>query len=174
MAETGKSSLRDELLASASEAGIALHPVGLAVKRLLDIMGAVIGLLVVGPVLLVLALLIRLESAGPAIFRQQRVGQGGRPFTLYKLRTMVQDAERQGAGLAIAKGDPRITRLGRLLRMTSFDELPQFLNVLKGDMSFVGPAPPACRLPGALEPSPEAAAADAAGHQRLVAGRRAQ
>lgn len=141
MAETGKSSLRDELLASASEAGIALHPVGLAVKRLLDIMGAVIGLLVVGPVLLVLALLIRLESAGPAIFRQQRVGQGGRPFTLYKLRTMVQDAERQGAGLAIAKGDPRITRLGRLLRMTSFDELPQFLNVLKGDMSFVGPRP---------------------------------
>ena len=133
--------LHDELLASAAVAGIRLPPVGLAVKRLLDIITATIGLIIVGPILLLLACLIRRESAGPAIFRQQRVGQWGRPFTLYKLRTMVQDAEKQGAGLAIAQGDARITRLGRLLRMSSFDELPQFLNVFKGDMSFVGPRP---------------------------------
>ena len=141
MAQQGNSGPPDELFASASEAGIALHPVGLALKRLLDIVGAVVGLIITGPGLLLLACLIRRESVGPAIFKQQRVGQWGRTFTLYKLRTMVQDAERQGPGLAISQGDARITRIGRVLRMTSLDELPQFLNVLKGDMSFIGPRP---------------------------------
>ena len=133
--------LRDDLLASARVAGIRLHPVGMACKRLLDVITALVGLIIAGPILLVLAWLIRRESPGPALFRQQRVGQWGRTFTLYKLRTMVKDAEKQGAGLAIASGDARITRIGRLLRMSSFDELPQFINVLKGDMSFVGPRP---------------------------------
>lgn len=141
MPQPGSRDQRDELLASARQAGLALHPVGLALKRVLDCVGAVLGLILAGPLLLLLAGLIRRESAGAAIFRQQRVGQWGRAFTLYKLRTMVQDAEQQGAGLAIAQGDARITRLGRVLRATSLDELPQLVNVLKGDMSFIGPRP---------------------------------
>jgi len=141
MAQPGSNGLRDELLASAREAGIVLHPTTLALKRALDVIGAAAGLIITGPMLLLLGGLIRCESAGAAIFRQQRVGRWGRPFTLYKLRTMVQDAERQGAGLAIAQGDARITRMGRFLRATSLDELPQFLNVLAGEMSFIGPRP---------------------------------
>jgi lipopolysaccharide/colanic/teichoic acid biosynthesis glycosyltransferase len=133
--------LRGQLMLSAQLAGIRLHRVRLVLKRFFDVIGALLGLIVIGPLLLLLALLIRRESPGPAIFTQQRVGQWGRSFTLYKLRTMVQGAERQGAGLAIVKEDPRITRLGGILRKLSLDELPQYLNVLKGDMSFVGPRP---------------------------------
>lgn len=142
MKSPGGDDLRAELVASAQrQLGMRPRPVGMAVKRLMDILGAALGLIIIGPLLLVLAWLIRRESPGPAIFTQQRVGQWGRPFTLYKLRTMVQGAEKQGAGLAIVKEDPRITRTGAVLRKLSLDELPQYLNVLKGDMSFVGPRP---------------------------------
>jgi len=92
--------------------------------------------------LLLLALLIKLDSKGPVIFKQQRLGRGGREFTIYKYRTMVENAEEMGNGVFTLKDDPRITRMGRFLRKTSLDELPQLFNILKGDMSFVGPRPP--------------------------------
>lgn len=113
--------------------------IGLIAKRALDILGAGIGLLVSGPLLLLLAWAVRRDSAGPAFFAQQRLGRGGRPFPMYKLRTMVVGAESRGAGLGIDTGDPRITRTGRWLRSTSLDELPQLWNILRGDMSFIGP-----------------------------------
>lgn len=124
----------------------------LRIKRLLDIVVAVPGMVVFGLAYLVCAPLIKLGSPGPVIFRQQRVGRNGRRFTLYKFRTMGRDAEAQKAALAAANGmrghlfklpaDPRVTPFGRLLRRVYVDELPQFWNVLKGDMSLVGPRPP--------------------------------
>lgn len=141
MASKADRQLREQLLAAAQSLGIRPRRLGQAVKRLCDLIGALLGLVLLGPLILVLAWLVRRESPGGAFFCQQRLGQWGRPFTLYKLRTMVQDAEHKGAGLAIEKDDPRITRLGRLLRASSCDELPQLLNVLKGEMSFIGPRP---------------------------------
>jgi exopolysaccharide biosynthesis polyprenyl glycosylphosphotransferase len=126
--------------------------VGLIVKRAIDIVGSTIGLVVLSPVLLATAIAIRLDDGGPILFRQTRIGLHGRPFTIYKFRTMVVDAEarlaevmhlneRTGAAFKV-RDDPRITRLGRFLRRTSLDELPQFWNVLLGTMSLVGPRPP--------------------------------
>lgn len=121
------------------------------VKRLADIVLSLGGLLVLGPVLLCLMALIRLESSGPPIFKQQRVGENGRVFTLYKLRSMAADSEARRADLLAtsdrdgvcfkSRSDPRITRVGRFIRRYSLDELPQIVNVLKGDMSVVGPRP---------------------------------
>jgi lipopolysaccharide/colanic/teichoic acid biosynthesis glycosyltransferase len=110
-------------------------------KRALDVAVAGAALLVAAPVLGMAALLIRLETHGHPIYRQRRVGLGGEPFDLYKLRTMVAGAETMGAGLAVDAGDARITRLGALLRRTSMDELPNLVNVLRGEMSIVGPRP---------------------------------
>ena len=93
------------------------------------------------PLLAAAALAAKLEDGGPVLYRQTRVGEGGADFELLKLRTMVVGAERQGAGFAVDSGDPRITRVGRLLRKTSLDELPQLWNVLRGDMSIIGPRP---------------------------------
>jgi exopolysaccharide biosynthesis polyprenyl glycosylphosphotransferase len=126
--------------------------VGLIVKRAIDIVGASIGLLVLSPVLLATAIAIRAGGGGPVLFRQTRIGLHGRPFQIYKFRTMVIDAEqrlaevmhlneRNGAAFKV-RDDPRITPLGRFLRRTSIDELPQFWNVLVGTMSLVGPRPP--------------------------------
>ena len=125
--------------------------VGLAAKRILDLVGSVIGLVVLGPFMIVVSVIIRLREGGPVLFRQTRVGLHGRPFTIYKFRTMVPDAEEryeEVARLSDTKGaafkmadDPRITPLGHFLRKTSIDELPQLLNVLKGEMSLVGPRP---------------------------------
>jgi lipopolysaccharide/colanic/teichoic acid biosynthesis glycosyltransferase len=98
-------------------------------------------LLVAAPVLILAWLAIRLSSRGPAIYRQRRVGKAGAEFDLLKLRTMVAGAERMGPGLAVDEGDPRITRVGGLLRRFSLDELPNLVNVLAGDMSIVGPRP---------------------------------
>jgi len=109
-------------------------------KRVFDIAVALIALAVLWPLLLVVALAIRLDSPGPALFRQTRVGVEGRPFSMLKFRSMVMDAERVG-GYSTAVGDPRITRVGRFIRRTSLDELPQIFNVLRGDMSWVGPRP---------------------------------
>ncbi len=118
-----------------------LHdPFGLKVKRVLDIIIASSLLIPALPLMLFGALLIRFESAGPIIFRQVRSGEGGRPFTIFKFRTMVQDAEKNGAQWA-QKNDARITRIGKMLRLTRIDELPQLFNVIRGDMSFVGPRP---------------------------------
>ena len=109
--------------------------------RALDILIASVALALASPVLLLAAVAIRLESRGPVIYRHSRVGRHGAPFELWKLRTMVQGAERLGAGLYIENADPRITRSGRLLRRLSLDELPNLVNVLRGDMSIVGPRP---------------------------------
>jgi lipopolysaccharide/colanic/teichoic acid biosynthesis glycosyltransferase len=111
------------------------------VTRLLDLAIATLGLLFASPVLLAAAIAIRLESPGPVIYRHQRIGLNGEPFELLKLRTMVQGAEGMGAGLYIEAGDARITRSGRLLRRFSLDELPNLVNVLRGELSVVGPRP---------------------------------
>jgi lipopolysaccharide/colanic/teichoic acid biosynthesis glycosyltransferase len=111
------------------------------VNRALDVAGASVGLAVAAPVLAAAAAAIKLEDGGPVLYRQRRVGRDGREFELLKLRTMVVGAERQGAGFAVNEGDPRITRAGRALRRLSLDELPQLWNVVRGDMSLVGPRP---------------------------------
>jgi len=110
-------------------------------KRLLDIVVSVLVLVVGAPLWIVVAALIRISSNGPAIFRQERVGQFGRPFTMYKFRTMHDDAESDTGPVWATEDDPRYTKLGRWLRRTRFDEVPQLINVLKGDMSLVGPRP---------------------------------
>jgi lipopolysaccharide/colanic/teichoic acid biosynthesis glycosyltransferase len=110
-------------------------------SRALDIAIAVTVLAVTAPVLALAALAIRLESRGPVLYRQRRVGLHGEPFELWKLRTMVPQAETMGAGVYVLEGDPRITRTGRLLRRFSLDELPNLVNVLRGDMAVVGPRP---------------------------------
>jgi lipopolysaccharide/colanic/teichoic acid biosynthesis glycosyltransferase len=110
-------------------------------SRALDLAVASLGLLVTSPLLAVAALLIKIESRGPVFYRQRRVGRAGRPFELWKLRTMVPGAEAMGAGIYVVEGDPRITRVGRRLRRFSLDELPNLVNVLKGEMAIVGPRP---------------------------------
>lgn len=111
-----------------------------SVKRAVDILVSVLALVLLLPVFLVIAVLVKLSSAGPVLFRQERVGKYGRPFMIVKFRTMYEDAEREGPRLS-SSADPRITPVGRWLRRTRMDELPQFWNVLKGDMSLVGPRP---------------------------------
>jgi putative colanic acid biosynthesis UDP-glucose lipid carrier transferase len=113
----------------------------LVAKELLDRVLAVGILVLILPVMLLIALAIKLESPGPVIFRQLRHGRDGRPFTVYKFRTMRREAANVSAAQQATRDDPRITALGRLLRRTSLDELPQFLNVLQGNMSIVGPRP---------------------------------
>ena len=110
-------------------------------SRLFDIVIAGLGLVVTAPLLALSTIAIRLETPGSPIYRQRRAGRSGQPFELYKLRTMVSGAEQMGAGLAINEGDPRITRIGALLRRFSLDELPNLVNVLRGDMAIVGPRP---------------------------------
>jgi len=110
-------------------------------QRACDIATAGIGLALASPVLAAAAIAIKLTDGGPVFYRQKRVGKNGADFELLKLRTMVVGAERQGAGFAVNEGDPRITRIGRMLRRLSFDELPQLWNVLRADMSIVGPRP---------------------------------
>ena len=110
-------------------------------NRALDVAGSAVGLVVSSPFLAAAALAIKLDDRGPILYRQRRVGHRGKEFDLLKLRTMVVGAEKQGAGWAVNRGDPRITRAGRLLRRLSLDELPQFWNVLRGDMSLIGPRP---------------------------------
>ena len=109
-------------------------------KRVFDLVVAFLGLSLLFPLLLLVAFLIKLDSPGPILFRQERMGKGFRPFLIYKFRTMVYDALHRGRPITVG-ADPRITRVGRILRKTKLDELPQLLNVLKGDMSFVGPRP---------------------------------
>lgn len=114
---------------------------GDALNRALDVAIAGAGLAITSPLLAAAAVAVKLEDGGPVLFKQTRVGKGGDDFELLKLRTMVVGAEHQGTGYAVNKGDSRITRVGRLLRRTSLDELPQLWNVVRGDMSLVGPRP---------------------------------
>ena len=110
-------------------------------KRAFDVVAAGIGLAVTSPLFALSALAVKLEDRGPVLYRQTRVGKDGADFELLKLRTMVVGAERMGAGYAVDKGDSRITRSGRVLRKLSLDELPQLWNVVRGDMSLIGPRP---------------------------------
>ena len=109
-------------------------------KRLFDLMGAAVALLLLSPLLLVVAVVIKLDAPGPVFFRQERVGRFGRPFRIHKFRTMVVDAPQRGLALTVG-ADPRITRSGAWLRRTRLDELPQLMDVLAGHMSLVGPRP---------------------------------
>jgi lipopolysaccharide/colanic/teichoic acid biosynthesis glycosyltransferase len=111
------------------------------ISRLLDLTLGLAGAIITAPLVAVLALAIRLESPGDPVYRQTRIGKDGKPFEIYKLRTMVSGAEFTGAGLAIAEGDDRITRIGKLLRRYSLDELPNLWNVVRGEMAIVGPRP---------------------------------
>jgi lipopolysaccharide/colanic/teichoic acid biosynthesis glycosyltransferase len=122
-------------------------------KRLIDVAGATLSMIVLAPLFLLIAVLIKLESDGPVLFPQIRIGKWGRPFTIYKFRSMCADAERRkndllgqnemhGGVIFKIKCDPRVTRIGKIIRRGSLDELPQLWNVLKGDMSLVGPRPP--------------------------------
>jgi lipopolysaccharide/colanic/teichoic acid biosynthesis glycosyltransferase len=109
-------------------------------KPFLDFTLGVLMLLAVSPVMIVISIAIKLDSPGPVIFKQPRIGKGGREFTIYKFRTMYKDVPKQGRSPETSD-DPRITRVGRFLRRTSLDELPQLINIVKGDMSLVGPRP---------------------------------
>lgn len=116
-----------------------------SIKRLFDVIGSGAGLLMLSPLLIMLAVWIKLDSQGPVLFRQQRAGRGERPFSIFKFRTMLHRApdsiNQHQEKVVSVSDDPRITRAGRFIRATSLDELPQLINILKGDMSIVGPRP---------------------------------
>jgi putative colanic acid biosynthesis UDP-glucose lipid carrier transferase len=134
------SSTRTARQRSGGISGPALNPVQRVAKRALDLCAATALLILLAPMLAVFALLIRLDSAGPALFRQRRLGLHGRPFDIVKFRTMTVLEDGDDI-VQVSKDDPRVTRIGRWLRRSSLDELPQLVNVIKGDMSLVGPRP---------------------------------
>ena len=111
------------------------------IKRAMDIIFSSILLLLGAIPMIVVALLVKLDSKGPVLFKQERLGVNGKVFKMYKFRSMIVNAEHQGSGVYSGKGDSRVTRIGRILRATSIDELPQLINILKGEMSFIGPRP---------------------------------
>ena len=113
-----------------------------AVKRFLDVTASFLGLVLLFPLLLTVSILIKIDSRGPVIFRQKRIGRNGKVFEIYKFRSMCVGAEKTGSGVYSGKGDARVTRIGKILRATSIDELPRLLNILKGERSVVGPRPP--------------------------------
>jgi len=121
--------------------GFGMHPLAAAAKRLLDFTLALVGLLVTWPIMLAVALAVRLDTPGPILFRQERTGWRGRPFTLNKFRSMRADAEKLSGPVWASEDDPRVTRVGKFLRKARLDELPQLFNVLAGTMSLVGPRP---------------------------------
>lgn len=123
-----------------ADMSLPARPLQAALKRLMDVIGAGLGLIVLAPAFAVIAVLIKRDSPGPVFFRQERVGRHGKPFLIYKFRSMRADAPKLGGPLTVG-GDPRITPIGAVLRRTKLDELPQLINVLRGEMSLVGPRP---------------------------------
>ena len=119
----------------------------LAIKRGLDTLFALLALLVLSGLLIFISVAIKIDSKGPVLFKQDRLGKDGKVFQIYKFRTMVEGAEFKGRGIFQSENDDRITKAGKLLRMTSLDELPQLFNILKGEMSFIGPRPPLTYYP---------------------------
>ena len=112
-------------------------------KRVLGLIFSLVGFIILIPIFLIISILIKLTSKGPIFFKQERIGRNGKAFNMYKFRTMIVNAENIGDGIRVrSKNDPRRTKIGRILRRTSLDELPQLINVIKGDMSLVGPRPP--------------------------------
>ncbi|MSU00247.1 sugar transferase [Tissierella pigra] len=115
----------------------------LVLKRLMDFFGSLVGVIIISPILLIIAILVKLNSRGPVLFKQERLGKDGKVFKILKFRTMVVNAENIGDGIRVkSELDNRITKIGKVLRKTSLDELPQLINVIKGEMSLVGPRPP--------------------------------
>ena len=123
------------------EMGVALEPGKEQIKRLMDVILATVGLILTAPIMLIAAIAVKLDSAGPVFYRQERVSRGGKRFMVLKFRTMTDGAEKHTGPVLSQSNDPRVTRVGRVLRATRIDELPQLINVLKGDMSVVGPRP---------------------------------
>ena len=121
------------------------------IKRVLDLLIAIPVLIVVAIPMLIVALLIKLDSPGPVLFRQERLGKGGKVYEMLKFRSMVVNAEHTGSGVYSDKNDSRVTKIGKIIRATSIDELPQLINVLKGDMSLLGPRPPLTYHPWPIE-----------------------
>ncbi len=120
-----------------------MKKINLIVKRIIDIIGSFVGLIIISPLLITISIVIKTTSKGPVFFKQERLGKKGRTFKIYKFRTMVLNAEKIGSGLFVrTENDIRITKFGKILRSTSMDELPQLWNVLIGEMSLVGPRPP--------------------------------
>ena len=125
-------------------------------KRFLDIFIASFVLIILSPVLIITALAVKITSPGPILFRQTRLGLNGKEFTIFKFRSMVQNAEHTGSGVYSDSNDERVTRVGRIIRATSIDELPQAINILLGDMSLIGPRPPLTYHPWPIDQySPE-------------------
>lgn len=125
-----------------------MRTLNLFVKRLIDLVGSLVGIIIISPVLITIALSIKLTSKGPVFFKQERLGKDGKVFKIIKFRTMVVNAEKIGDGLTVkSETDNRITKVGRFLRATSLDELPQLFNVISGEMSLVGPRPPVTYFP---------------------------
>lgn len=120
-------------------------------KRGADILISLLGLIILSPVLAITALCIKIDSKGPVIFKQKRLGKDGKVFEILKFRSMCVGAEHTGSGVYSGKGDARVTKVGKFIRATSIDELPQLLNILKGDMSIIGPRPPLTYHPWPLE-----------------------
>lgn len=114
----------------------------LIVKSILDFIFALFLLILLLPLMFLITFVVKIDSKGPVFFKQKRIGRNGKVFSIYKFRTMIENAENMGTGLFNYKDDFRVTRVGKLLRLTSLDELPQLYNILMGDMSFVGPRPP--------------------------------
>lgn len=112
------------------------------IKRFLDFSVALLALIILSPLMGILAIAVKAESKGPIIFKQERIGKSGKVFKIYKFRSMCQGAEHTGSGVYSGANDARVTKVGKVLRATSLDELPQFVNIIKGEMSFVGPRPP--------------------------------
>lgn len=113
----------------------------MVIKRVMDIVGSVFGIIITSPILLIIAILVKATSPGPVIFKQERVGMHNEPFYMYKFRSMEQQTEEDEKRAWTVRNDPRVTAVGKILRKTSLDELPQLFNILKGDMSLVGPRP---------------------------------
>ena len=121
------------------------------IKRKIDIVLAIVALVLTFPIMILTAIFIKIDSPGPIIFRQKRLGLNGKEFEFYKFRSMVVNAEHTGTGVYSGKNDARVTRVGRIIRATSIDELPQLINILKGDMSCIGPRPPLTYHPWPIE-----------------------
>lgn len=120
-------------------------------KRTIDTLLSVLALVILSPLLLLTAIAIKLSSPGPVLFKQQRLGLGGKEYTIYKFRSMSVGAEHTGSGVYSEAGDPRVTKIGKVIRATSIDELPQLINIIKGDMAIVGPRPPLTYHPWPIE-----------------------
>lgn len=120
-------------------------------KRAFDLFISLFAIIILSPLLLIVSIAIKIDSRGPVIFKQTRLGRYGKPFTIYKFRSMCIDAEKKGSGQYSFKGDPRVTKVGRVIRALSIDELPQLVNIIKGDMALIGFRPPLTYHPWTFE-----------------------